>query len=390
MDLSTLTCPQLIALLRDRNIKGYSGKKKAELLEMLAGTPANNVVESSSSSSSSITVPLVVEVAEGAITFIEVCAGAGGLSSGLMKAGLTPVLLNEIDKDCCNTLRKNHPDIPVKCFSMLDLNLDAWIGKLDFLTGGVPCQAYSQAGNRRGFADHRGNLILEFAKLVHKLKPRMFMIENVKGLLSHDKGQTLAEVISRLSADDLYTIEYKVLNASFFGVAQKRERVFIVGVLKSENKTFHYPEPEAEVKVLRDVLTDVPDSLGASYPESKIELFSLIPQGGCWVDLPPDLQKAYLGNSYNSGGGKRGILHRASLDKPSLTILCSPSQKQTERCHPTENRPYTTREVARIQSFDDDYEFTGSMSSQYKQIGNSVPVELARRMGMSIMDCLKS
>lgn len=389
MDLSSLTCPQLVALCKEGNIKGYSGKKKVELLEMLGSTPPlNSVAEASSSSSSSITVPLV-EVAEGAITFIELCAGAGGLSSGLMKAGLTPVLLNEIDKDCCNTLRKNHPGIPVQCCSMLDLNLDAWIGKLDLMVAGSPCQSFSQAGNRKGFADHRGNLILEFAKLVHKLKPRMFLIENVKGLLSHDKGQTLAEVISRLSADDLYTIEYKVLNASFFGVAQKRERVFIVGVLKSENKTFHYPEPEAEVKVLRDVLTDVPPSLGASYPESKIELFSLIPQGGCWVDLPPDLQKAYLGKSYESGGGKRGILHRASLDKPSLTILCSPSQKQTERCHPTENRPYTVAETSRIQSFPDDYEFTGSMSSQYKQIGNSVPVELARRMGMSIMDCLR-
>ncbi|MFA6972784.1 MAG: DNA cytosine methyltransferase [Gallionella sp.] len=389
MDHSSLTCPQLVALCKEGNIKGYSGKKKAELLEMLGSTPPlNSVVGASSSSSSGVTVPLV-DVPADAITFIEVCAGAGGLSSGLMKAGLTPVLLNEIDKDCCNTLRKNHPGVPVKCCSMLDLNLDAWIGKLSLLIGGVPCQAYSQAGNRRGFDDPRGNLILEFAKLVHKLRPRMFMIENVKGLLSHDKGQTLAEVISRLSADDLYTIEYKVLNASFFNVAQKRERVFIVGVLKSENKTFHYPEPEAEVKVLRDVLTDVPVSAGASYPESKIELFSLIPQGGCWVNLPPDLQKAYLGKSFESGGGKRGILHRGSLDKPSLTILCSPSQKQTERCHPTENRPYTTRESARIQSFPDDYEFTGSMSSQYKQIGNSVPVELARRMGMSIMDCLR-
>ena len=381
MELGTLTCSQLVVLCRERKIKGYSGKKKTELLELLTGTP---------STSGSITPPSAIAILpEGAVTFIEVCAGAGGLSSGLMKAGFTPVLLNEIDRDCCSTLQKNHVGVPVKCCSMLDLNLDEWIGKLDLLAGGVPCQAFSQAGNRKGLADPRGNLILEFVELVRKLRPRTFLIENVKGLLTHEGGKTLKEVIERLSADELYTIQYQVLNASFYGVAQKRERVFVVGVLKSESKDFHYPSPDAEAKVLRDVLVDVPESVGASYPEAKSKLFAMIPQGGCWVNLPLELQRSYLGKSYESGGGKRGILHRAAMDKPSLTILCSPSQKQTERCHPTENRPYTVRETARIQSFNDDYEFTGSMSSQYKQIGNSVPVELAYRMGIALMECLK-
>ena len=114
----------------------------------------------------------------------------------------------------------------------------------------------------------------------------------------------------------------------------------------------------------------------------------MIPQGGCWVNLPENLQQAYLGNSYNSGGGKRGILYRLSMEKPSLTLLCTPSQKQTERCHPLEERPLTIREYARIQTFDDDYEFMGSLSAQYKQIGNAVPVELAYQLGKSIMNIL--
>ena len=115
----------------------------------------------------------------------------------------------------------------------------------------------------------------------------------------------------------------------------------------------------------------------------------MIPQGGCWVNLPENLRREYLGNSYNSGGGKRGILYRLSMEKPSLTLLCTPSQKQTERCHPLEERPLTIREYARIQTFDDDYEFAGSINSQYKQIGNAVPVELARQIGVCLINLLR-
>jgi DNA (cytosine-5)-methyltransferase 1 len=137
------------------------------------------------------------------------------------------------------------------------------------------------------------------------------------------------------------------------------------------------------------VLVDVPISSGLKYNQEKQDLFKMIPQGGCWINLPENLQKEYLGNSYNSGGGKRGILHRLSMEKPALTLLCTPSQKQTERCHPLEERPLTIREYARIQTFNDDYEFIGSINSQYKQIGNAVPVELAKHMGKSLISLLE-
>ena len=136
------------------------------------------------------------------------------------------------------------------------------------------------------------------------------------------------------------------------------------------------------------MLRDVPSSSGAKYNEEKIKLFKQIPQGGCWIHLPEPLQREYMGKSFESGGGKRGILYRLSMEKPSLTLLCTPSQKQTERCHPLEERPLTVREYARIQTFEDSYSFVGSMNSQYKQIGNAVPVELAAHMGRALIQLI--
>jgi len=187
-----------------------------------------------------------------------------------------------------------------------------------------------------------------------------------------------------MKSSGLYKVYYKCLNANKFNVPQKRERVFIVGVLKTFKNDFEFPKEEGS-PVLRDVLYNVPQSEGAKYPDNKVKLFKMIPQGGCWINLPEKLQKDYLGNSYYSGGGKRGILYRLSMDKPSLTLLCTPSQKQTERCHPLEERPLTIREYARIQTFDDDYEFIGSLSSKYKQIGNAVPPLLAYAVAKEII-----
>lgn len=270
---------------------------------------------------------------------------------------------------------------------MSEIDYSPYIG-CDLLTGGVPCQSFSQAGSRKGLDDPRGNLMLKFIEITKTVKPKIFMVENVKGLLSHDGGNTIKSIIQSMTESNLYDVTYKCIDASDYEVPQKRERVFIIGVLKTINKEFHFPVKSDVKKVLRDVLLNVPNSIGAKYNEEKIKLFEMIPQGGCWVNLPEELQKQYLGNSYYSGGGKRGILYRLSMDKPALTLLCTPSQKQTERCHPLETRPLTIREYARIQTFDDDYNFHGSVTSQYKQIGNAVPVELAKKMGLAIIDVL--
>jgi len=321
--------------------------------------------------------------------FIEVCAGCGGLSLGLMEAGWEPILLNEIDKTCCETLRENHPEVEVIQKSMTDLNVEEYRGRVDLLTGGVPCQSFSQAGLRRGLEDERGGLIMEFARLVDECEPKIFMIENVKGLITHQGGETIRLVKEHLSRDGNYKVHHKLLKAVEYGVPQKRERVFIIGIHRSMEREWKYPEPTNERKVLRDVLVDVPESPGYSYPERKREIMEMVPEGGCWVDLPEEIQEEYMGASLHSGGGKRGIARRLSMDEPCLTLTTSPCQKQTERCHPTETRPLTIREYARIQTFPDSFVFKGTVAKQYKQIGNAVPVKLANVIGIALIEYLE-
>lgn len=180
------------------------------------------------------------------------------------------------------------------------------------------------------------------------------------------------------------------LNAWDYGVAEKRQRVVIIGIrndLKTKI-TFNYPVPYEYKLVLRDVLKDVPDSIGAKYPESKKKVFDLVPPGGYWKGLPDDVAKEYMKSCYYMEGGRTGIARRLSWDEPSLTLTCSPMMKQTDRCHPDESRPFTTREYARIQSFPDEWQFAGKMNDIYKQIGNAVPVNLAKCIGIEIINAL--
>lgn len=316
--------------------------------------------------------------------FIELCAGCGGLSSGLIKAGFNPILLIDSDKDCFNTLKINHPNVNVILGKIEDIDYSEYIGKIDLLAGGVPCQSFSQAGLRKGLKDPRGNIMIKFAEILNIIQPKIFMIENVKGLLSHNNGETIKEIINLLNKENKYNISYKCLDASKYGVPQKRERIFIIGVYHTIENKYIFPEEKQNIITLKDILMDVPISPYIKYSDKKISLFKMIPQGGCWINLPEELQKEYMGNSYYSSGGKRGVLYRLSMNKPSLTLLCSPSQKQTERCHPLEERPLTIREYARIQTFDDNYNFSGNITSQYKQIGNAIPVKLGEIIGLSI------
>ena len=134
----------------------------------------------------------------------------------------------------------------------------------------------------------------------------------------------------------------------------------------------------------------MPPSGGQKYPKRKEEILQLVPQGGYWRDLPDALQREYMQGSYFLGGGKTGMARRLAWDAPSLTLTCSPAQKQTERCHPEESRPLTVREYARIQTFPDEWFFSGSVGSQYKQIGNAVPVNLAFAVGRSLIALLNN
>ena len=269
---------------------------------------------------------------------------------------------------------------------MNKLSLKKYKYKIDLLIGGIPCQSYSQAGLRKGLDDSRGQLVYEFKRLIEECSPKIFMIENVKGLKSHNNGDTLKFIIELFSLHGKYNIKYNVLNSKDFLVPQKRERIIIVGTKKGIKKEFIFPEKIEKQLYLKDVLYNVPTSIGAKYPEKKQKIFKLIPPGGCWIDLPEDIRNEYMGEKMlQSGGGKRGVARKLSMEEQSLTLLTTPSQKQTERCHPTEIRPLNIREYARIQTFPDDYIFCGSMAKQYKQIGNAVPVMLAYYLGKQIM-----
>lgn len=329
-------------------------------------------------------------------TCIELFAGAGGLALGLEQAGFEEIGLVEFDAKACETLRINRPKwnileediIEVSKRDLLnEFNLKE--GELDLLSGGYPCQSFSYAGKKLGLEDVRGTMFYYYAEFLRQLKPKMFLAENVKGLTTHDKEKTIQTMIDVFEDLD-YSVEWKVLNAWDYGVAEKRQRVVIIGIrndLKDKIK-FEYPEPHKYKPVLRDALKDVPDSPGAKYPESKKKVFDLVPPGGYWRDLPDDVAKDYMKSCYYMGGGRTGIARRISWDEPCLTLTCSPMMKQTDRCHPDESRPFTTREYARIQSFPDEWQFAGKVNDVYKQIGNAVPVNLAKCVGESIIEAL--
>ncbi len=325
---------------------------------------------------------------------IELFAGAGGLALGLEKAGFAVVLLNEINKDAVATLQKNRPQWNVTLGDISKLDLTHFRNKIDFLSGGFPCQAFSYAGNKQGFGDIRGTLFFDFARAVEEVQPRVFLGENVRGLLNHDHGRTIDTIKEKIRAIGYTLVEPRVLKAIYYRVPQKRERLFFVGIRNdlAGDVDFQWPAPYKHIVTVRDALKqgelfvdDVPMSDGQQYPERKKEIMTLVPPGGYWRDLPDAVQREYMKKSYFLGGGKTGMARRLSWDEPSLTLTCAPAQNQTERCHPEETRPLTVREYARIQTFPDEWNFTGSLSSRYKQIGNAVPVNLALAMGRRLI-----
>lgn len=326
---------------------------------------------------------------------LELFAGAGGLAVGMEKAGLKCVALNEIDKHACETLRTNRPNWNVYEGDIKNFSFFNYHNQVDVVTGGFPCQAFSYAGKRLGFEDARGTLFYEFARVVKEVNPPICIGENVKGLLSHDNGKTLQGMISILDEIGYNVVPVEVLKAINYKVPQKRERLILVGIRKDIDVKYEYPKPYKKIYNLKDALkkgdlfdTDVPKSNGVKYPESKKNVLDLVPPKGYWRDLPLEIQKDFMGASFYLGGGKTGMARRIGWDEPCLTLTCSPAQKQTERCHPDETRPFTVREYARIQTFPDNWHFSGPISQQYKQIGNAVPVNLGREIGYSIIKFL--
>lgn len=318
---------------------------------------------------------------------LELFAGAGGLALGLHQAGFKIVGAVEFDKYACETLRQN--DFVEKVIeadiTKIDNIKDYITEDIDLISGGFPCQTFSYAGARRGFADTRGTLFHDYARILTQVKPKMFIAENVKGLLSHDKGRTF-ETIYNTFKEIGYDITYKVLNSADYGVPQKRERLIIVGVRADLRNKFKFEKFKPLLYVLKSIKRRVADGCHyIPYSEEKKRVLEQVPAGGCWRDLPDDVAKEYMGKAYYSGGGRTGMARRLSWEKPSPTLTTSPNQKQTELCHLDETRPLSIEEYAAIQTFPKDYKFAGSIRQVYKQIGNAVPVELAFNIGGEII-----
>ena len=345
---------------------------------------------------------------------ISLFSGAMGLDIGLEKAGLNVVIGQDFDESCVKTMQANGHNVlggdireidPRKLLELTELS----VGEPFLICGGPPCQPFSTAGKRLGINDPRGSLFMDFIRMIDYIRPRFFVMENVKGIMSaplkhvplserdeNDPDQRLGTVLDVILSefDKLgYKTVYGVLDAVNYGVPQFRERFVLIGSRDNEGIFLPIPthfqmhqDKEYQWKTVRDAIADLEFDKGecATLSEERLKFLKMVPEGGNWRDLPKDIIPIAMGGAYKSGGGKVGFYRRLSYDQPSPTVVTSPVQKATMMCHPTQDRPLSIKEYARIQQFPDDWIFTGTTAAKYRQIGNAVPVGLAEAIGKAV------
>ena len=328
---------------------------------------------------------------------VSLFSGCGGMDCGFRKAGFNIVWANDFDADAQRIYRLNLGKIDGR--NIMTVGEDE-IPYGDILTAGFPCQPFSNAGNRKGVHDSRGMLYKECLRIIARIMPKVIVFENVKGLLStkYIDGRNLADVI----VEDLrtmnglgYNVVYRLVNASDFGVPQNRQRVLFIGVRKDLGITFDFPKPLSKdgltLRYVLDVPADAENNVDWPFSPQALEMVSFIPEGGSWKDVPyehlaprfqrirDNMQKYHSPNFYR----------RFSRDEICGTITASAQPENCGIIHPTQNRRYTVREVARIQTFPDDFHFITDtpkdITAMYKVIGNAVPVNLAYNMAIAIM-----
>lgn len=327
-------------------------------------------------------------------TLVELFAGAGGLALGLEQAGFKPILLNEADKYACHTLRTNRSDWNVIEDDIKNVDFTHLKAKVDLLTGELRIPPFYLSRNLSEFEILQGTTLFETKRAIKEIQPKVFLAESPIGLTKIDNGKVLNTINKMLENLGYTIIESEIYEALFYKVPQKRKRFITIAVRSDlyDKLTFKKPPYYYRKLTVKDALkagelydSDVPESSGQKYPRRKAEIMSFVPEGGHWQDLPMDLQEEYMGRRFYLTSSKTGIARRLSWDEPSLHLLCSPTYRILESCHPSEDRPLTTREYARIQTFPDDWKFQGSDSQVYKQIGNAVPVNLASAIGKAIV-----
>lgn len=345
---------------------------------------------------------------------ISLFSGAMGLDLGLIKSGLNVVVGQDYDAACVKTMEINGYNAiagDIRGIQAEDFLEAAKLqrGETFLICGGPPCQPFSTAGKRMGINDPRGSLFMDFIRMIDYIRPRFFVMENVKGIMSaplkhlpmterdeNDPEQRLGTVLDVVLTEFGklgYKTVYGVLDAVNYGVPQFRERFVLIGSRDREDiflpMPTHFQTHQDKLyrwTVLKDAIGDLEHDYGAcaAFSEERMNFLKLVPEGGNWKDLPKEVVQAAMGGAYASGGGKVGFYRRLSYSQPSPTLVTSPVQKATMMCHPTQNRPLSVREYARIQQFPDDWVFSGPLVAQYRQVGNAVPVGLATAIGNAI------
>ncbi|NEO33890.1 MAG: DNA cytosine methyltransferase [Symploca sp. SIO3C6] len=362
---------------------------------------------------------------------ISLFSGAFGLDLGMEEAGFKTVSVVEIDPDATKTIALNRPhlhesalprdirqvtteDILAEGGRALGLSRSIHPGEVDLVTGGPPCQPFSTAGKRQSVMDPRGSLFMDFIRIVNEIQPRFFLMENVRGLLSAPirhrphrergpdypplepdeiRGAALQVVMAQMEAIGYKVAPATLIEAADYGVPQNRQRVIFIAsrdsLYPTLPKSTHSKQGGiglSKWRTLKDALSGLTDSQTeyVPYSEKRLQYLRLLQAGQNWRNLPDELKAEAMGGAYQSGGGKVGFYRRLSWDKPSPTVTTSPHQKATDMCHPELLRPLSVRECSRIQTFPDDWDFHGSVTSKYRQIGNAVPVTLARAIGKQI------
>ncbi|WP_439569201.1 DNA cytosine methyltransferase [Sphingopyxis sp.] len=376
---------------------------------------------------------------------VSLFSGAMGLDLGLERSGHYEILACvEKERSFCDTIERNvalgnvagRPK--VICADIANLSVDAFLkatgiqrGEVDLLVGGPPCQSFSTAGKRQSVQDPRGTLLWHFLRFVEELQPRFFLMENVRGLgsaaLKHrplasrpEKGgapllpEEEAGSVIRLFAEDLqkmsggpYHMDCFEVNAVNYGAPQLRERVLYVGNRFNYEVDFPLPThgnpsaatPDADLlagtallpwRTLGEAIRPLreADPVIMDFSPRKKAFLSLIPPGSNWRSLPVDIQQESMGKAWKAKGGRSGWWRKLSYDLPCPTLVTMPNHASTALCHPEKNRALTLREYARVQEFPDEWQFCGTPSQQYAQVGNAVPVRLGSVAGSVIAGAL--
>ena len=346
---------------------------------------------------------------------ISLFSGAMGLDIGLARAGLNIVIGQDFDKSCVETMQANGHAVlcgdirEIKAPDLLE-ETGMKVGEPFLICGGPPCQPFSTAGKRLGINDPRGSLFMDFIRMIDYIRPRFFVMENVKGIISSplkhvpieerdesDPEQQLGTVLDVI-LNEFNKLNYKtvygVLDAVNYGVPQFRERFVLIG--SRDNEDIFLPVPthfavhqneKYKWQSLSSAIKDIENAPGVceSFSQERLQYLRLVPEGGNWRSLPEEMIEEAMGGAYRSGGGKVGFYRRLSYSEPCPTLVTSPVQKATMMCHPVKDRPLSIKEYARIQQFPEEWVFTGTVASQYRQIGNAVPVGLAEQIGKAII-----